>query len=366
RWLQNRSLKLLEFDAAATNKNQDTELQKTPPVIDNYKRGTLLVAPGTVLDEETIGILKAQFDTTEESVSIVERVLRVGTVFLLVLVLVGMNGFYLIHNESRLTSSVERLTVFLASVTIAIVLSRLLSFGPWRAEVVPLLCVVMMLAIAYNQVLAALTGISMTLVLTLATGRTVGEFVVIMSAIAASVVPLNQVSKRMKLVVVGLCAAVAYLLFSWGVSILESQHLDSLMTNKHLVMTSLQGAGWCFLTGILASGSLPFVEQCFGVVTDMSLLELSDVSNPLLQELVQRAPGTYSHSNGVAAISETAADAIGANGLLCRVGAYYHDVGKMLKPHYFVENMTAGQVSRHESLNPAMSALVIIGHVKDG
>ena len=95
-------------------------------------------------------------------------------------------------------------------------------------------------------------------------------------------------------------------------------------------------------------------------------MELSDVSHPLLQELIQKAPGTYSHSNGVATIAETAADAIGANGLLCRVGAYYHDIGKMTKPHYFVENMTAGQTSRHENLNPAMSALVIIGHVKDG
>jgi putative nucleotidyltransferase with HDIG domain len=81
---------------------------------------------------------------------------------------------------------------------------------------------------------------------------------------------------------------------------------------------------------------------------------------------VSRAPGTYNHSISVAAIAEAAADAIGANGLLVRVGAYYHDVGKTLKPGYFAENMVEGSQSRHEHLAPAMSTLIIIGHVKDG
>ena len=366
RWLLNRGVPSLEYDPAATNRKREQERLSTPPVIDFYKRGALLVAPGTALDEETLGILKAQYEAAERRVSIAERGLRIVTVLLLLFVLVGMNGYYLTRNEPRLATSVSRLAVYLATVVVAVVLARWLSFDPWRAEAVPVLCTVMVLAIAYNQVLAALTGFSMSLALTLATGHSVGEFVVLMSAVAASVVPLNQVSNRMKLVTVGFGAAVTYLLVMWGVSILESQTLESLWTDQRLLKSSLQGAGWCFLTGFLVSGGLPFIEHLFGVVTDISLLELSDVSHPLLQELVQRAPGTYSHSNGVAAIAETAADAIGANGLLCRVGAYYHDIGKMLKPHYFVENTTSGQVSRHESLNPAMSALVIIGHVKDG
>jgi putative nucleotidyltransferase with HDIG domain len=85
----------------------------------------------------------------------------------------------------------------------------------------------------------------------------------------------------------------------------------------------------------------------------------------LLQQLVQRAPGTYNHSITVASIAEAAAEAVGANGLLVRVGAYFHDIGKMLKPGYFVENQGT-EDNRHESLLPAMSTLVIIAHVKDG
>ena len=369
RWLKNRALPSLEFDQAATNNQIALANRSTPPVTDDYKRGQVLVAPAsTISQNESLNVLRAQYDQLESQVKLPERFVRMVTVLLLLIVLAGLNGFYLVRNERRLVANVGRLTVYLIAVAVSIALSRLLSFDPWRAQVVPVLCTVMVLAIAYNQVLAALTGFSMTLVVTLAIGGSLGQFVVLMSAIAASIVPLNQVSNRMKLVKVGFGAAVTYLLVSLGTGIIETQQLSRLWSDPdyRFFLNTLRGAGGCFLSGFLVSGSLPFIESLFGVVTDISLLELSDVSHPLLQELIQKAPGTYSHSNGVAAISETAADAIGANGLLCRVSAYYHDIGKIMKPHYFVENMTNGQTSRHESLNPAMSALVIIGHVKDG
>jgi putative nucleotidyltransferase with HDIG domain len=110
---------------------------------------------------------------------------------------------------------------------------------------------------------------------------------------------------------------------------------------------------------------LPFIESFFGALTEISLLELGDIAHPLLQELVRRAPGTYNHSINVASIAEAAAESVGARGLLVRVGAYFHDIGKMLKPHYFVENQGT-EASRHDSLVPAMSTLIIIAHIKDG
>jgi hypothetical protein len=119
------------------------------------------------------------------------------------------------------------------------------------------------------------------------------------------------------------------------------------------------------VAGFLMTGLLPFIEHLFEVLTDISLLELGDVAHPLLQELVRRAPGTYNHSINVASISEAAADSIGAHGLLTRVGAYFHDIGKMLKPSYFTENQGL-DASRHQSLLPAMSTLIIIAHIKDG
>ena len=125
-------------------------------------------------------------------------------------------------------------------------------------------------------------------------------------------------------------------------------------------------AGICILGSAAAmTGFLPLVERAFGVQTDASLLELGDPSHALLRRLAQRAPGTYNHSINVASIGEAAADAIGANGLLVRVGAYFHDIGKMFKPEYFIENQASG-VNQHDTLQPAMSTLVIIAHVKDG
>jgi len=94
-------------------------------------------------------------------------------------------------------------------------------------------------------------------------------------------------------------------------------------------------------------------------------LELSDLSHPLLRELARRAPSTYNHSINVGAIAEAAADSIGARGLLVRVGAYFHDIGKMLKPNYFIENQREAE-NRHETLEPTISSLIIIAHVKDG
>jgi cyclic-di-AMP phosphodiesterase PgpH len=131
----------------------------------------------------------------------------------------------------------------------------------------------------------------------------------------------------------------------------------------------VSGAGWLglcvVLAGFLMTGLLPFIERLFDVQTDISLLELGDAAHPLLQQLAHQAPGTYNHSINVASLAETAAEAVGGNGLLARVGAYFHDIGKMLNPDYFVENQSENG-NQHESLKPAMSTLVIIAHVKDG
>jgi putative nucleotidyltransferase with HDIG domain len=98
----------------------------------------------------------------------------------------------------------------------------------------------------------------------------------------------------------------------------------------------------------------------------MTLLELADGGQPLLRRLAMEAPGTYNHSLQVATLAEAAAEAIGANSLLCRVGSYYHDVGKINKADYFIENQQPGGQSRHLNLSPSVSLLIIIGHVKDG
>jgi putative nucleotidyltransferase with HDIG domain len=119
-------------------------------------------------------------------------------------------------------------------------------------------------------------------------------------------------------------------------------------------------------TAIVVSGILPMLEHVFKITTDISWLEMSDLNHPILKRLSLEAPGTYHHSLAVANLSEAAAEVVGgANPTICRVASYFHDIGKVIKPHYFTENISHG-LNPHDDLTPTMSALIIISHVKEG
>jgi len=131
----------------------------------------------------------------------------------------------------------------------------------------------------------------------------------------------------------------------------------------------LQSVGFIFasglLTAVLVIGMMPFFEVTFGILSALKLVELSNPNHPLLRKLLTETPGTYHHSLMVGNLSEAAAEAVGANGLLCRVGSFYHDVGKTKRPNYFIENQNGG-VNPHDKLDPKVSASIIIAHAKDG
>jgi putative nucleotidyltransferase with HDIG domain len=132
-------------------------------------------------------------------------------------------------------------------------------------------------------------------------------------------------------------------------------------------ITMLLGLVGGVLAGILVSGFAPLVETLFSYTTDIKLLELANRDQPLLRDLELRAPGTYHHAMMVGHLAERAAEAIGANQLLARVAAYYHDIGKMKRPHFFIENMPMqSSENRHDRISPSMSARIIQAHVKDG
>jgi hypothetical protein len=151
-----------------------------------------------------------------------------------------------------------------------------------------------------------------------------------------------------------------------GVAVLALQNLAGpAAPASHLLFQAFCGLAGGILVAVLVSFLLPLLEAVFNILTDIRLLELSNLNNPLLRRLAVEAPGSYNHSVIVGTLAEAAAEAIGANALFCRVAAYYHDVGKMLKPDYFIENQREG-ANRHDTLSPHMSALVIASHVKEG
>lgn len=154
-----------------------------------------------------------------------------------------------------------------------------------------------------------------------------------------------------------------FMLIGYTLSIL-AVGLDKTEEPSKILMQVLFGGINSMLSPIIAYGLLIFYERTFKITTDLTLLELSDFNHPLLKELSSKAPGTFHHSIVMGNLSEAAAEAIGANSTLARVGCYYHDIGKTLKPQYFIENQL--DHNKHENLNPNISTKLIISHVKDG
>src|SRR6202040_376845 len=175
-----------------------------------------------------------------------------------------------------------------------------------------------------------------------------------------------QVRNRGKLIRAGLGVGVAIWLSSLSFGMIAINLFPPM--DNDWGMIGLQSAltlGNGIVTAMIVGGALPMLEQLFQITTDVSWLELSDLNHPLLRRMTIEAPGTYHHSLVVANLAEAAGEKIGANATMCRVCAYFHDVGKLVKPPYFTENMSFER-NPHDDLAPTMSALIIIAHVKEG
>ena len=172
-------------------------------------------------------------------------------------------------------------------------------------------------------------------------------------------------SKRFDLIITGLKISAAGLIIVTCVYMLEKFliDIDNLLILRDLLLIFANGV----LSGIIALGTLPILESTFGIITPYGLAELADHNQPLLKRLQFEAPGTYHHSLLVSNLAEAAAEAIGANPILARVGSFYHDIGKLKRPLFFVENQSYfGIENPHTKLNPRLSKMVITAHPKDG
>jgi len=217
-----------------------------------------------------------------------------------------------------------------------------------------------LLGVVYTRgSVSAVTG-GLAPLITLAARQGLGYFISLLAVSMTLLFGLREVRSRGKIVAVGLGASLVALLSTTAAALVDAQTLRFALVHQALpaALTTLAAA-------VVIEGILPGIERLFKISTSVSLLEWCDASKPLLRLLATEAPGTYNHSLVVGTLAEAAAEAIGSRGLLARTGAYYHDIGKINKPEYFAENQAVG-ASPHDRLSPAMSHLVIIGHVKDG
>ncbi len=175
-----------------------------------------------------------------------------------------------------------------------------------------------------------------------------------------------KIRRRSQFLRAGFFVGLATWLLALSFGLIELNWVPGGTTNwRMFTYQSMAAVGSGLITAVLISGILPALEQTFGFTTAMSWLELTDLNHPMLMRLSLDAPGTYEHSQAVARLAEAAAERIGANASMCRTCAYFHDIGKLVKPEYFTENMRSER-NPHDDLAPTMSALVLIAHVKEG
>ena len=360
-WLRPRLMTTLSYNLDATRLAQDKAAEAVPVQTKFFRAGEDTIAKGgQKLNTEAMGLLRLEHQQIIAERDLGTRTRRTLAVWGMFIAIFTLCGFFIHARDPNVLGELLRFMALLSLVLITVVLAHIVSHYLWgTATVIPLLLFAMTVAIAYRQEMALLLSACVTLMIVVAVGHEMLQALVLMATASGAILVLKQVRTRGKLLSVGFVAAGVALLTTMGVGTLEGQPWGTLLQSGFTL------ALWSVIAGSLMTVLLPTVEKVFGVQTDLSLIELGDPAHPLLQELIRRAPGTYNHSITVASLAEAAAESIGARGLLVRVGAYFHDIGKMLKPGYFIENQGQGD-NRHDSLVPAMSTLVIIAHVKDG
>ncbi len=359
------------FDTVAeqlTEQRQRARYEREPAVIDEIEQGQVLVPAGTRLEEADIELLEAERVAYEQAMGRLERLARPGAMFgLMLLFSAGLFSYVITFRPRVVRNPMRALAItllLLACQALAVWITMLHPQFPYATAIAPTLLAAIVLTIAYDRLLALVVGALHAGLVVVSLDLSVGVAVVMLAGVATAVALLEPVRTRSTIVLVGLAAGGMMALATLLTGVLgRPLHLAD--EPWRLLTDMFHAATVGLFTGLLVQGLLPGIEKVFKVTTAMTLRELNDASHPLLQRLAQEAPGTFQHSLRMADMAEAAAEAIGANALLCRVGAMYHDIGKLHKPEYFIENQTGGP-SRHAKLSPAMSLLIIVGHVKDG
>lgn len=284
-------------------------------------------------------------------------------IMLLVFGIVTVSGLYLHdfrpYTFSRLPLLLLLSTTFVVFTLIAKAFSILaITNASYWGYLIPTAFVAMLVSLLFDPHLAIMMVISSSIMVGYATQYSFSYTITALMGGMIAVYATTGIAERTELSKAGFVTGLGIAYFAGTAGLLHD-------TTAALFINAAVGVINGVFSAVLALGTLPFLERQFGILTPMRLLELSNPNKPLLRRLMTEAPGTYSHSIGVGNLAEAAAEAVGADPLLVRVGAYYHDIGKLKRPSFFVENQIEDE-SRHENMNPQLSCLVITSHVKEG
>ncbi|MDR0443134.1 MAG: HDIG domain-containing protein [Treponema sp.] len=333
--------------------------EQSPPVIRTIDKGKKIIRKGFVITEAEIKELNAYNYSTpgRDPRNIIGIVFLVILFYILFIIMRGkiILGRELSNNERYLLTTITGLYI-IGSVLLRNLSPQFEGFPVSLA--VPTSLLIMLLAVFMGTRPALVMALTLPLGTYLAGAFDFSSYIIALVSGATASTVLHKTESRMGIIKAGLIIAVANCIAVIIVLLIQGAGFNEYPAM--LFWAALNG----IISGMLTLGFLPPLEHALNAVTPFRLLELSDLNAPILRKLFTAAPGTYSHSLMVANLAEQACQDIGANALLARVGAYYHDIGKIANPDYFVENQ--GDHNRHDDIAPRLSATVIRSHVKLG
>ncbi|MFU8849015.1 MAG: HD family phosphohydrolase [Opitutales bacterium] len=362
----------LFYSQAATQRAIDRAVAEIKPQVLAYEEGDTLVEPGKPVTEADLERLNAYRAVKLESGnrSLIFNELFLNRLILTVLMLIsvyvyvsqGMQDLRKRNRAIAITAVSILLNLLLIRMILIIGDSGLINGGAARSMlpfIAPYALAPILVAVLVGSAPAVLSALIISVIFGLIHGNSIDLLLVAFLSGVVGTFTATNIRKRNQLVRAGLLVGITSALAGAAIAVLNG--FPPTLVGQQTVIALIVGV----ITGVLAVGLLPVFEQLFKITTEITLLELTDFNHPLLRRMQLEAPGTYHHSLMVANLSENAAAEIGASPLLCRVCSFFHDIGKLVKPEYFVENQRDG-VNPHDEKNPSMSALVIKAHVKEG
>lgn len=353
------------YNADLTEQLQNAAMDQVVPMQISVKKEEKIIGEGEIVTAEHMAKL--------EAVGLLQPPLPFKNVFgvsLMVLLLGGMVLFYVYRQHREIYRSsfhylyligiIVVTVLLLGKMIVAVHVTQWPEFGAQMGYAVPVAMAGMLIAILLDSRLAVVVVAAMAAFLGLMTGGNFEFALVGLIGGIAGVYSVSKLSQRTDLVRAGLFVTAANVVAIMAVGLIMNLS-PALVLTSSLVLGLVNG----LLSSVLANGALPFLESTFRITSTVKLLELANPAQPLLRQLLLEAPGTYHHSIIVGNLAEAGADAVGADAVTVRVGALYHDIGKIRRPYFFIENQLGGE-NPHDKIAPALSTLILTAHVKDG
>lgn len=350
--LINNTIQANKFiDEEATQRRKDEEIEKIEPVV--IKEHQVIVRKGDTIDSNSLELIKESGLLKEKDGY--DKKTVIGIIVLILLLQLIIFGYIYLFNREVLSDN--RLLILMIIITSIILISEgIHGISPF---IMPASAAALLIAILIDVRLSLIVNIFIIFILsfTLKLDDTIMAMYLISGSVGAFMVTKQE--QRYNILLNGLIIGAANVLVIVAFGLIKKvEFVDILVKSAYGLMNGV----FC---AVLTIGTLPIWENVFKILTPLKLLELSNPNQKLLKRLLLEAPGTYHHSIVVGNLSERAAEAIGADPLIARAGAYYHDIGKLNRPYFFKENQL-GMDNPHDKLQASMSTLVITNHAKDG